>query len=181
MNIGFDLDKIFINHPPLIPSWLMQKLYGEKSNGHLSYRIPGKIEQLLRQFSHIPFLRHPIQENLQLVAKAKNKKNIHLFLISSRYNFLKKRTNEIIEKNNFKNIFSGLFFNYNNQQPHIFKGDMIIKNHIQRFVDDDLPLLQFLATKHPETTFFWLNPKRNDKLKKNLYAITHLSTVFENI
>lgn len=181
MNIGFDLDKIFVNHPPLIPSWLMQKLYGEKIHGNLSYRIPGKLEQFLRRLSHLPFLRQPIQQNIQMVVHVKNKKNIQLFLISSRYNFLKRRTDEIIEKNKFKNIFSGLFFNYDNQQPHIFKSAMITSNHIQRYVDDDLPLLQFLAAKHPRTTFFWLNSKRNDKLKKNLYAITYLSTVFENI
>lgn len=181
MNIGFDLDKVFIDNPPLVPSWLMQVMYGEKVNGHLSYRIPGKLEQFIRLLSHASFLRLPLQKNIITIKKMKDKKNMQLFLISSRYNFLKGKTDAIIANNNFQNIFTRMYFNYKNKQPHKFKDDMITKNNIQRYVDDDLPLLQYLAAKHPETVFFWLNSKRNDKLKKNLYAITQLTSVFEHI
>ena len=181
MNIGFDLDKILINHPPLIPSWLITKLYGEKVNGHLSYRIPGKLEQFIRQLSHASFLRQPISKNIEILQKNKGKSDMHFFLISSRFDFLKEKTDALIKKNNLQNIFSEMFFNYKNQQPHHFKDEMISKKNIQRYVDDDLPLLYFLASRHAKTIFFWLNSNRNDKLKKNVYAITNLSSVFERI
>lgn len=181
MHIGFDLDKILINHPPLIPSWLINQLYGESVNGHLSYRIPGKLEQIIRKLSHNSLLRQPIRYNLNLLRQKKGLKNQQLFLISSRYSFLKKETDKIIKSNNLRSIFTKMIFNYNNQQPHKFKDAMISREHIDRFVDDDLPLLQFLAPRHPKTLFFWLNPKRNDKLKTNLYAITQLTSVFERL
>ncbi len=181
MNIGFDLDKIFIDHPPLIPSWLITKLYGEKVNGHLSYRIPGTFEQYIRQLSHVSFLRRGITKNIAMLKEMSKISNIHLFLISSRYGFLEKQTKNIMEKNHLTNLFTQISFNFSNKQPHLFKDTMITKQHIDRFVDDDLPLLQFLATRHPHVLFFWLNASRNDKLKKNLYAITRLSSVIDNI
>ena len=181
MNIGFDLDKILINHPPFVPSWIISKLYGEKVNGHLSYRIPGKFEQFIRNLSHTPFLRQPISKNIEILQKNKEKKNMHFFLISSRFDFLKEKTDAVIKKNNLQNIFNEMHFNYKNQQPHRFKDEIIMKKNIERYVDDDLPLLYFLAPRHPKTIFFWLNTNRNDKLKKNVYAITDLSSVFEHI
>lgn len=181
MNVGFDLDKIFINHPPLVPSWLINKLYGERVNGHLSYRIPGKIEQHIRKMSHVSFLRQPIKKNIAVLQEALKFKNINLFLISSRYSFLKPETEAIIKKNKFYNLFTEMIFNFKNKQPHRFKDEVITQKHIQRYVDDDLALLQFLSSKHPDIIFFWLNNKRSDKLKKNMYAITNLSSVFEKI
>lgn len=181
MNIGFDLDKVFVNHPPFVPYWLIQKLYGEKVNGNLSYRIPGKAEQYIRKLSHIPFLRPPMQENIIILKNMAKNKNIRTFLISSRFGFLKKETDIVMQKYHLAELFSKIDFNFLNKQPHLFKGEKIREEKIDRFVDDDLPLLQFLAKKYPKVIFFWFNKTRNDKLKGNLFAITHLASVFENL
>src|SRR3989344_3265355 len=110
MNIGFDLDKIFINYPPFVPTKLIDRLYKHKSNGVLLYRIPSKPEQIIRILSHHPFLRPPIVKNLEFIKKlSSNKKNKH-FLISSRFSFLKNRTNAIINKYLFDRIFDSKIF-----------------------------------------------------------------------
>lgn len=178
MNIGFDLDKILIYNPPLIPSWLIAKLYGEKVNGHLSYRFPGIIEQYIRKLSHIPFLRPAIKENIHFLQQEAEKKQHKLFLVSSRYGFLKKETETIIEKYKLQNIFLHMYFNFDNKQPHLFKSEVIHTLHLQKFVDDDLPLIYFLSKKYPKVIFYWLNPKENKQLGKNIFAISHLADVF---
>lgn len=176
MNIGFDLDKIFINHPPLIPDWIIDTLY-KKQSKNLEYRIPGTLEQQLRILSHTPFLRPLIKNNYQFVKNLSEKKTHTLFLVSSRFGFLKPRTQAVLKRYHFDKIFSRMFFNENNEQPHFFKSEVIQKMHMQLFIDDDLPLLQYLSKKYPKITFLWLTKNKNEKINSNIYAISKLSDI----
>jgi hypothetical protein len=178
MNIGFDLDKIFVNFPPLVPPKIIDMFYKEKANRELKYRIPSKLEQIVRIISHHPIIRSPIAGNLEYIKKL-NMKNINkYYLISSRFNFLKKRTDDLIKRNNLDKIFKAMYFNYENKQPHQFKNDVIRKLNIDMFIDDDLQLLEYLVNENPEIKFFWLNDKISRNLKKNLFAVKHISEMF---
>jgi len=178
MNIGFDLDRIFINTPPLIPPEIVDFFYKEKVDHELKYRIPSRPEQILRIISHYSFFRQPIVENLNfiknLVLTNKNK----YYLISSRFGFLKKRTDNLIKEYRFDKIFNAMYFNYDNKQPHEFKNEIIKKLNLDVLVDDDLQLLEYLTDKNPKAKFFWLNGKFSKPLKKNLFAIKRLSELF---
>ncbi len=179
MNIGFDLDKIFIDYPPFIPSRIVNRLYKQKSNGVLLYRIPSKVEQLLRLLTHYPIFRPSIKKNINFV-KTLTKKNTHKhYLISSRFSFLKKRTKTIIGKYHIDKYFNEMYFNFRNIQPHLFKNEVIRKLNLDLYVDDDLPLLKFLAKRNTKTLFFWLNTKKAGQISKNLFAINHLSQMFK--
>lgn len=180
MIIGFDLDKIFINHPPLIPDKIMEYLYKKKSKKELAYRIPSRFEQYIRIFSHHSIFRPAIQGNIDFLKKNKIGKIHTYILVSSRFSFLKDRTEAIIKKYNLLGYFQGLYFNHNDNQPHYFKNDMIKKLHIERFVDDDLELLKFLSEKNKERTFFWFNTKEDRKIAHNLFAITNLEKIIKH-
>lgn len=179
MRIGFDLDKIFIDYPPFIPDTIIDRLYKKKSNGILLYRIPSKPEQLLRMATHHPLFRQPIKENLIFVSNLKKKNNAKYYLISSRFGFLKKHTEVLIKKHGFNKIFDAMFFNFENKQPHLFKHGVITKLKIDRYVDDDLSLLEFLSKKNKKTKFFWLNEKTEKIMNSNLIAVTHLSKMLQ--
>ena len=178
MNIGFDLDKIFIDYPPLIPEALINRLYKQEYNGILLYRLPSKPEQLIRVISHHPFFRPPIVENLEYIKKLTKNKSHKYYLISSRFSFLRKRTKTIVEKYQFDKIFDSMVFNFENQQPHVFKDKTIKELKIDLYVDDDLPLLEYLTDKNLKIKFFWLNNKQNKPMSENLFAIRHLSQMF---
>lgn len=179
MNIGFDLDKIFVDYPPFIPNWVIDKLYKERDNGVLLYRIPGRFEQKLRQLSHQPFLRPPLKHNLSfLQVLAKN--NTHtLYLISSRFGFLKKQTERLSKKQNFNSIFKKLYFNYDNEQPHEFKNKILKQLKIDRYIDDDLSLLKYLAKNNPSSKFYWLNSSINKEIEKNIIAVTDIQSLMK--
>jgi len=177
MNVGFDLDKIFINHPPLSEK-IIDKLHKKRRNGTLLYRIPTKIEQYIRLIAHYPPLRPSIQENLSFIKNLAKKNGDRHYLISGRFNYLKNKTDMLVKKYGLDNIFNGMFFNFHNEQPHFFKDTIIKKLHIDRYVDDDLDLLEFLAKRNPQTLFFWLNNKKHHQLNHNLFAITHLKNMF---
>lgn len=181
MTIGFDLDNVFIGSPPFVPRTLIRKLYGEKVNGVLKYRMPSYPEQIVRQISHFSPLRPPLKENLALLSRLPRKGNT-FYLISSRYGFLKKQTATLIEKYHLDELFDALYFNYENKQPHLFKDEVLQQLHPDIYIDDDLPLLQYVAKRNGETKFFWLNHSNTEKkLEDNIIAITQLSDALSEV
>jgi hypothetical protein len=180
MNIGFDLDRIFINTPPFIPASIIERLYKKKDNGILLYRIPKYPEQLFRKATHLPFFRQPIQENLEIL-KEISKEHHKLYLISSRYKFLEDSTKNIIEKYHLDKIFEKMYFNFENQQPHTFKNDIISKLNLDLYIDDDLSLIKYVAKHNDKTKFYWLNDRQKNKsIEKNVFAISRLSELFKH-
>ena len=179
MNIGFDLDKVFIDYPFFVPDFIIDKFYKKKVKGELTYRIPKKPEQLLRLLLHQPIFRQPIKENLNFMKKLAGKNIYNHYLISGRFGFLKNITDKIIQKYGLDKIFKGLYFNFEDSQTHFFKNKIIQQLKIDRYVDDDLQLLEYLAVKNPKTKFFWLNDKQSGSIAKNLFAIQHLSEMIK--
>lgn len=175
MNIGFDLDEILVSHPPIIPSYLIAFLYRGTQKKTLHYRIPGEWEKKIRILSHHPLLRPLIRKNLSFIETLSHKKRYRLHLVSSRFSFLKNRTETFINQNGFKKIFSSIHFNYTDKQPHEFKKFILKNLHLDKYVDDDLPLLQYLAQAYPKTDFYWLNHNSQKKLDNNIFAITNIN------
>jgi FMN phosphatase YigB (HAD superfamily) len=180
MKIGFDLDKVFINTPPLIPNAVINKFYKQRDNGVLLYRIPSRSEQLFRKAIHAPFLRQPIQANLAFLKELSNEKKHQLYLISSRFNFLKPETTRLVKKYQLDKIFDELYFNYDNKQPHEFKNEMLKKLKLDIFVDDDLSLVRYVAKNNPKTKFFWYDQQAKGKsVGDNIKAITNLGEILQ--
>lgn len=175
MKIGFDLDKVLIDYPPFIPDTLIDKLYRKKANGTLEYRIPSTPERWLRKLSHLPPLRRPIAKNL-LFLKELARKNNRLYLISSRFQFLEPETTRLLKKHGLDRLFSGMYFNYHNKQPHEFKEQVLKKLRLDMYVDDDFYLLNYVAKKQSSAKLFWLTDRPNAKSPNpKIHAIHTLS------
>lgn len=179
MKIGFDLDGIFIKGPPLIPKKIIERLYKERDHGVLLYRIPGKLEQKLRKLSHLGLLRGPIKKNLEFLKSNSKGKNHDFFLISSRFGFLKKQTEKLIAKHSLDVAFEKLNFNYQNEQPHEFKSRVVKEKKLDRYIDDDLSLIKYLAKNNPGIIFYWLNKFQKKKLADNILAVTDISEILK--
>lgn len=174
MNIGFDLDKVLINYPPLIPDRVIEKLYKKKANGTLLYRIPSTPEQWVRKMSHFSPLRRPVKNNLLLLKKLSRKN--HLYLISSRFKFLEPETTKLLKKHRLDSLFDGMYFNYQNQQPHEFKEQVLKKLHLDAYVDDDYHLLNYVAKHQKATTLYWLATNKHEvSPNPNIKTIHELS------
>ena len=180
MNIGFDLDKIFIDTPPFIPKFFIDRLYKKKDNGILVYRIPGRVEQVIRNISHLPILRPAIRSNLNYIRNLPRKNN-KFYLISSRFKFLEKRTKDLTRRHKLDKIFDGMFFNFANEQPHIFKSRIIRHLKLDYYIDDDLSLLKYAAEHNPKTKFFWVTEFKKMTLPKNIVISQQLADIFNKI
>lgn len=176
MKIGFDFDKVFVNYPPFVPTSVIDFFY-KKKNHNLVYRFPGFIEQKIRIVSHHHFFRPPIRENIDSLSEIARKGKFELFLVSGRFGFLKDKTKHWLKKHDIEKYFKEMHFNFQNEQPHLFKHNIINKLNIKQFIDDDLDLLLHLASKNPHISFFWINGKnRSIKIPfpKNIIPIKNL-------
>lgn len=191
MVIGFDFDKVFIDYPPFIPYSIIDFLYkgslafrkGKTKNANLHYRFPGEIEQKIRIVSHFSLFRNPISKNIAVLKKISERKNGKTYLVSSRFSFLKKRTDSILSKYNLNKYFDGIYFNYENKQPHLFKELTIKKLGIDTYIDDDLDLSLYLSSRMPQLTIFWVSDGRTQTsiLPKNVIGIKDLSELYKNL
>ena len=91
---------------------------------------------------------------------------------------MEKRTTAIIKRYKLDKMFNAMYFNYSNNQPHEFKDEIIKKLKLDKYVDDDLQLLEYLSKNNPKVKLFWLNKKQSKQLSKNLFAIKRLSEMF---
>lgn len=185
--IGIDFDKVLVSYPPLIPGSVIDFLYrhsfslGFDEQNTLSYRFPGKFEQKIRILSHDPIFRHPIKHNVESLKRISKGFPCEFYLVSSRFSFLKKRTGNWVKKNGIDKYFKGMYFNYDDLQPHVFKNQVIKKLNIQEFIDDDLDLILYLAQQNPDVKFYWIsNRKLKTQLPKNVTQIKNLNE-FEKI
>jgi len=176
IKIGFDMDGVLVNKPPLIPKkWLEYLFQGRRENG-LHYRYPKtELEIWLRKFSHFYLFRPPIKKNIE-IAKEFKKQGYKLYLISSRYSFLKKETMAWLKRRKLDNVFEEIFINLNNEQPHIFKEKIIRQLDLDYYFDDDRNTVDFLQLKFKDK-IFWVKQRetvclKNDK-KKILFSLTY--------
>ena len=176
IKIGFDMDGVLVNKPPLIPKkWLEYLFQGRRENG-LHYRYPKtELEIWLRKFSHFYLFRPPIKKNIE-IAKEFKKQGYKLYLISSRYSFLKKETMAWLKRRKLDNVFEEVFINLNNEQPHIFKEKIIRQLDLDYYFDDDRNTVDFLQLKFKDK-IFWVKQReticlKNDK-KKILFSLTY--------
>jgi len=177
MKIGFDLDKVFVDYPPLIPDRLIDKLYKKKSNGVLLYRMPSRPEQFIRQLSHLPILRPPIKTNINFLCSLPKDKH-ELYLISSRFGFLEKQTLSLMTRLGLDSVFTRMYFNFENKQPHLFKDEVLRQLKLDLYIDDDLALLKYVAQRNNATKFYWFHQGPFTlTLPKNVMKINKLSEI----
>ncbi|RJQ31219.1 MAG: hypothetical protein C4562_06505 [Actinobacteria bacterium] len=178
MKIGFDLDRIFINYPPLVPAKLIDWLYKDHTKEDLSYRIPSyKVEQWFRKLTHLFFLRPQIKYNIDFLHRFINTSTHSTYLISSRYQFLEDITLKILKKYHLDNSFTKIYLNQKNLQPHLFKTKIIKSLRLDLYIDDDLDLLHYLYQNCPRTKLLWYNPRRRKVHKNGVEQIDRLEEI----
>lgn len=186
INIGVDLDGIFVDKPPLVPARLINYLYRDESKTKLTYKIPRSIlQRTIRRSSHVRILRPTIKENIKWLQERYKKNDVTVEIISGRYGFLEGVSKSLLLRNNLSSAVKHLWINYGNEQPHLFKENIIRKKDIKYFVDDDIFMLNYLAAKFPAKKFFWYSKspyfhefkKTIMRNNKNIKAISSLRQI----
>lgn len=148
IKIAFDLDGILIDKPPFIPKKLLEWAFKGGNHDKLHYRFPKtKLGQWIRKISHFYLFRPPIKENIAFIKKIAREKEYELYIISSRYSFLKKTTEYWLKKRGIDGLFKKVFLNLNDEQPHLFKERVLKQLYPNIFIDDDNLIADYLEGK----------------------------------
>lgn len=151
LKIGFDLDGVLVDKPPLVSKKIVESFFKGYRKG-LNYRFPESVlEQKLRQASHFYFFRPPLKKNLRLVKKLHRQKRYQLYLISSRYSFLKDQTQNWLEKRGVAGFFEKICLNLRNEQPHFFKEKILEQLGLDFYFEDDPLIHSYLGKKLKKT------------------------------
>lgn len=176
-SIGLDLDGVLVGLPPFTSPAIIETLYKDQKAEKLSYRFPGIVEQKIRRFSHLPFVRPPIEPNCSVVKKTSSK--YELYLVTGRYGFLEDLTVAWLKKYNLYSAFKKIYINTDNMQPHIFKSEIIAKLKLNAYIEDDFDSIMYCATRNKKTHFYYYtNNLRSGKLDiSNVTLIKNLSDI----
>ncbi|OGM13821.1 hypothetical protein A3A76_04900 [Candidatus Woesebacteria bacterium RIFCSPLOWO2_01_FULL_39_23] len=157
IRIGFDLDGVIIGKPPFIPNYIMEKLVRNPTGKKLGYRYPKySIERKIRILSHYPLFRPPIRNNINLIKELYKSNAYTLYVVSSRYSFLKSRTRQWFGYYKLRRFFKEIYINDFDEQPHLFKERMIKRLGLHVFIDDDLLLLKYLRTRSKDIDLIYV-------------------------
>lgn len=165
IKIGFDLDGVIIDKPPLIPSKLIEWLYRSHNKKELSFRYPRtRLEILIRIVSHHYRLRPPIKNNLEYLKDLAKDKRYELYVVSGRYGFLGKKTKDWFKAYGVSEIFKEIHLNLNNEQPHVFKEKILKKLRPDIYFEDDWLIFRYLNKKISRKGIKMILVKDKDKI-----------------
>ncbi len=162
IRLGIDLDGVLIDKPPIIPKFAIEALYRARADNGIKYRFPAtKFEKYIRWLSHTPILRPPIKANVKYIKTLSKSKKCKLYVVSSRYSFLEGRTYRWLNVNGIAKNFDEVFLNINDKQPHVFKEEVLKKLKLDIYIDDDLPLSNYLKKKLPSIKIVHVDSKED--------------------
>ena len=148
VKVGFDFDGVLLYNPVRIfrPFVAVIKRLFIKKRALVFYYPHSAFEKFFWRLFHKSsiFVSPGVEDIKQLIKQ----KKIKAYIITARYNFLGEEFKQWIKKNKFEDIFSEIYFNSKDEQPHLFKERMIKKLGLQVFVEDNFDIVKYLRYKN---------------------------------
>lgn len=144
LRVGFDLDGVILYNPARILRPVLHPLltrsFGKK-NLHF-YKPQNKLSRFFWKLAHKSSL-FPARGFTQLCRLIEDG-DIEAYIISGRYRMLEDDFTSWTKKLNDHNSFSGIFFDEDDLEPHVFKRKMINQLKLDVFVEDNWDIVQSL-------------------------------------
>lgn len=158
MKIGFDLDGvILVNY-----SRVLRSLISRSKKAHLFprkelefYHPNSLLEKFLWQLIHKSSFK--LASGFTQLEKLALAGKIDIYVVSARFACLANDTAKWREVINRKNAFKGIYFNDQDEQPHLFKKRMIEKLKLDYFVEDNWDVAAYLAKSQKKVQIWWLS------------------------
>lgn len=172
LRVGLDLDGVILYNParivrPLIVG-VKQLIFKKRKSRFYIPKSP--LEKWIWFLFHKSSIF--VAPGMKDFVKLADQKKIELYIITGRYSFLKKDLDAWIKKMKIEKSIKGYFYNKHDQQPHLFKEQMINKLNLDVFVEDNWDIVKHL-TKNTKTKIFWIY----NIFDKNLHAPFKFATL----
>lgn len=158
--VGFDMDGVLLYNPARIarPLIAFVKRYFLKRKTNKFYLPKNKWERFIFNLLHKTsfFIADGFDDAVLLIKK----KHIEAYIITSRYEFLRRDTKRWFEKINKDGVFKDCIYNDGNEQPFIYKERKIGELKPNYFVEDNWDIVKHLNTyireKNLKTKVLWI-------------------------
>ncbi|MFA9289285.1 MAG: hypothetical protein ACEQSA_05405 [Weeksellaceae bacterium] len=171
LKVGFDLDGVLLYNPARIarPIIAQSKKFLFKKDT-TKFHFPKKPwEQWAWKWLHLSSIS--IADGFEDVKEMIDNKQIEAYIITARYSFLREDFEQWKLKLNTKQYFKECYNNENDEQPHIYKANLVKKLGLDVFVEDNWDIVQHMA-KTTKTKVYWISNVLDYKIK---YPYKHLS------
>lgn len=155
IKIGFDLDGVILYNPIRIvrPIVTFIKNIFFKKPEVFTYFPKSKFEKFLWSLAHkTSFFISPGFSKIKELAK---NKNVEIYLITSRFSFLKNDLDRWLKKINSKKIFTMCFYNKKDERAHLFKEKLVKKLKLDYFIEDNFDIVNHL-NKKTKVKILWI-------------------------
>jgi len=75
--------------------------------------------------------------------------------VTARYGYLQKNLFRWLKSHDLERLFSSITINKLDQQPHIYKTNIVLKQKFDYFIEDNLDIVEHM-TKHTDTKVLWI-------------------------
>jgi hypothetical protein len=160
LRVGFDLDGVILYNParlirPFITGYKHHFLHRQSTK----FYVPQKpLEQwLFRLFHKSSIFIAPGYHDIAPLVKSRQ---IEAYLITARFSFLKEDLARWLTKMHAQDIFTGIYFNEHDEQPHLFKSKLVQKLKLDIFIEDNFDIVSYLNLESPalknHSDIFWI-------------------------
>lgn len=105
--------------------------------------------------------------------------DIEFYLITARFRFLSPSLYRWLDRFHMRHIFTGVYRNMENKQPHEHKLAVVKKLQLDYYVEDNWDIIQYLQGK-TKTKLFWIY-NVTDRRKDYQYKFPYLEKALEEI
>ena len=158
LRIGFDLDGVILSNPIRIFRSFVStgKRMGLLPRRDLEFYVPkSKLEEKLWFYLHKSSWR--LADGFQVLQRLVAEGKIEAYIVSARFACLAGDSENWVKKINSLDTFKQIYFNNNNEQPHLFKSKMIKQLKLDYFVEDNLDVASYLTTDQKKVEIWWLS------------------------
>lgn len=156
LRVGFDLDGVILYNParvvrPIIS--LVKRLFLTKRK--LAFYYPrSPIEKWMwKQLHRSSIFIAPGMDDIKKLVK---EKKIKAYIVTARYGFLGGDFIKWVKENGIDHIFDGVYYNKDDEQPHLFKEMMIKKLNLDMYVEDNFDIVNYLEKMSKQTKIVWI-------------------------
>ena len=159
LKVGFDLDGVILYNPARfirpVMNFLKRKKFVKRQK--LEFYYPKNVFQ-----KYVWILFH--RSSLFLAPGFSDLKNlsqegkIKAYLITGRFDFLKGDLNKRLKAMKADTIFEKIYWNKDDQPPHLFKEKMINQLKLDAFIEDNYDIVDYLSQvfKNTKLKVYWV-------------------------
>ncbi len=174
LKIGFDLDGVLLYNPARVfrPITIgFKKLLPKKlGKDHTHFYYPkSPLEKMLWHMVHWSSMF--VADGFDDIKELTKNRSIEAYIVTSRYDCLKKDFDRWLRTLNKDNSFVKTFHNEKNLQPHVFKAQKINELGLDYFVEDNWDIVRHINAK-TKTPTLWISNALDREISYDLKFFT---------